>query len=197
MYPLRVQIKLFAENPAAVDQEAFIAIFQRWIQNHGLESQQLIDVADYRHVFQGPGVVLIAFDADYALDSGNGELGLLYTRKRQTSDLATQLDESFRGLLNAAALIEAEKAFGTKFRTDRLEIRIVDRLNYPNAPETFARVEGDFRAVLSSVYGATAFTLKPLNSDPRLLFGGLVEAPGAPDVKTLRETLLANAAKEA
>ena len=64
MIPLRTQVKFFLSNADAVDLAAFAPVFQRWIQQKSLEGQ-LVDVADYRHVFEGPGVVLIGHDSDY------------------------------------------------------------------------------------------------------------------------------------
>ena len=59
---------------------AFSGVFQGWIQRKALDGQ-LIDVADYRHVFEGPSVVLIGHDGDYTIEKRDGRLGLLFTRK--------------------------------------------------------------------------------------------------------------------
>ena len=55
-------------------------MFHDWIQNQRLD-ELLIDVVDYRHVHDGPGVILIAHDAHYAFDTSEGRLGLLYSRR--------------------------------------------------------------------------------------------------------------------
>ncbi len=55
MLPKRISIKLFARNPQVVKPEAFVPVFQRWIQQHAVEGL-LIDVADYKHVPDGPGI---------------------------------------------------------------------------------------------------------------------------------------------
>src|SRR5579871_4797500 len=101
MIPFRLQLKFFAADPAAVDLSKFTGIFQRWIQQKPLDDM-LIDVADYRHVFEGPGIVLIGHESDYALDVSKGRPGLLFTRKRQRdADLHAQLRNSFRLALAA------------------------------------------------------------------------------------------------
>ena len=39
---------------------------------------------DYRHVHDGPDVMLTAHDAHYAMDMADGRMGLLYSRRRET-----------------------------------------------------------------------------------------------------------------
>ena len=68
MLAQQLSVKIFAHDPAAVQPAAFIPIFHRWIQESRLADRLLIDVADYRHVANGPGVLLIGHEAHYALD---------------------------------------------------------------------------------------------------------------------------------
>ncbi|MFN8560709.1 MAG: hypothetical protein U0703_03535 [Anaerolineae bacterium] len=108
--PVRTQVKIFFRNPEAVDTSAFAPLFQRWIQKQALEGL-LIDVADYRHVFEGPGVILIGHESDYAIENRFGRLGLLYTRKHHTdTDLAAHLRQRRRcGWRSAASLADRRK----------------------------------------------------------------------------------------
>ncbi|MBY0396577.1 MAG: hypothetical protein K2X91_08940, partial [Thermoleophilia bacterium] len=78
---VRIGVKLYAEDPAAVRPDRFIPVFHGWIQR-GAVPGLLIDVADYAHVPQGPGVMLIGHEADHAIDLGEGRPGVLYQRKR-------------------------------------------------------------------------------------------------------------------
>ena len=48
-------IKLFAADAEPVDMLKLIPIYHRWIQQHALADDLLIDVADYSHVPAGPG----------------------------------------------------------------------------------------------------------------------------------------------
>lgn len=172
MIPFRVQVKFFFRNPEAVDTAAFTPVFQRWIQQKTLEGL-LIDVADYRHVQDGPGIMLIGHESDYAIESRFGRVGLLYTRKRQADpDLPTQLRNSLRLAVVACQQIEWETSFIPQltFRTDEIEIRFADRLNFPNTPATFDRVESEVSAALSDLYGAHSFSLEPMILDKRYLF---------------------------
>lgn len=172
MNPFRTQVKFFFRNPWDADAAAFTPVFQRWIQKHTLEGV-LIDVADYRHVHEGPGVILIGHESDYAVENRFGRLGLLHTRKRQVdADLPTQLRNSLRLALAACQQIEWETAFipALRFRTAELEIRFADRLNYPNKPESFGKIEDALTAVLGELYGSHHFSLEPVFQDKRYLF---------------------------
>ena len=62
----------------------------------------LLDVADYKHVQEGPGIVLIGHEADYSLDLGGGRAGLVYDRNRgweTMPSLAERVRDVFRGTL--------------------------------------------------------------------------------------------------
>jgi len=187
MIPSRTQVKFFLDHPEGIDLSAFSAVFQRWIQGQVLEGL-LIDVADYRHVFEGPGVVLIGYESDYAVESRDGRIGLLYTRKRQLEpDLGTQLRTSFRLALAACELLESETAFEPrlKFLADEIELRFPDRLQLPNRPETFDRIKDDLGAVLADLYGMTPVNFAPLQNDPRRLFSVGVQGEGVTDISSL------------
>ena len=75
MIPKRISAKLFATDPSAeVDADAFISVFHEFIREKSVEGI-LIDVADYSHVPEGPGVVLIGHDVDYSIDMNEGKAG--------------------------------------------------------------------------------------------------------------------------
>ena len=50
------------------------AVFHQWIRD-SVCPEMLIDVADYRHVPAGPGVMLIGHEANYSLDNRENRLG--------------------------------------------------------------------------------------------------------------------------
>ena len=95
----------------------------------------MVDVADYTHVPDGPGVVLVCHDAIYSLDTGGGELGLLYSRRREThpsvqgiASLDDRLTSVFRRALSACARLERERDLaGLSFPGERFELAINDR----------------------------------------------------------------------
>src|SRR5687768_6050569 len=116
MQPLKIQVKIFAERDVPVD--GYVPVFHRWIRD-ALIPELLIDVVDYTHVPDGPAVMLIGHDSDYALDRGGGKLGLLYANKRGAS---IDFPAALRRVLSAARLLEAEKEATERlaFRTDEL-----------------------------------------------------------------------------
>jgi hypothetical protein len=191
MIPLRTQVKFFLENSKGTDLSSFTPVFQRWIQQKALNGQ-LIDVADYRHVFEGPGIILIGYDSDYAIESRDGQVGLLYTRKRQIDpDLQTQLRTSLRLALDACQLLEAETSFTPrlKFRAGELEIRFADRLRVPNQPESFDLVKDDLGAVLAELYGTDGARFAPVSHDPRYMFTIAVQNESANSIGELFHTV--------
>src|ERR1041385_2646635 len=76
----RVCVKLYADS-AAVPDETFIPIFHRWIRDRALDLV-FIDVADYAHVPDGPGVMLVTDAIAFALDRSDGRFGLLAQQRR-------------------------------------------------------------------------------------------------------------------
>lgn len=156
MESTRLHVKFFAES-AAHDLHAYIPVFHRWIREQVL-SELMIDVVDYGHVKDGPGVVLIGHGSDYYLDSGEGRLGLLYSRKRAAPAPADRLSDAFRRALNACRLIEQEKDVpaALRFRTDEILIRVPDRLRAENTDAGFQAIEPEIEAFLSNLYGSDA-----------------------------------------
>ncbi len=73
------------------DLEPAIAVFHRCLQRGWLEGA-LLDVADYRHVPQGPGVLLVGHDVDLGLEHD----ALVLVRKRSDAAAATQLTDLLR-----------------------------------------------------------------------------------------------------
>ena len=73
----KINVKFFVEKDSNVALDTFIPVFHRWIQKNELEGL-LIDVAQYTHMYQGPGVLLIAHEANYSFDETDGRRGILY-----------------------------------------------------------------------------------------------------------------------
>ncbi len=121
---VRIGAKLYARNPEVVVADAYVPLFHGWIQRRGLDGVP-IDVADYKHVPDGPGIMLIGHEADRSIDFGEGRPGVVYQRKR---DLGGTLEERFVLALEAvdrtAADIEADPAAGgVVFERDEILVR--------------------------------------------------------------------------
>lgn len=145
---VKLDVKVLAREAAAADPEEFIPVFHRWITERALP-ELLIDVADYSHVHQGPGVLLVGHDAIYAWDLSRGEPGLLYSRRRETSPelagigtLERRIESLLTCAFRACDLIEAEPGLEGRISFDRrrLELRVNDRL-VPQDDDTAAALK--------------------------------------------------------
>ncbi len=152
----RVHVKLFAEGDTP-DAAALIPVFHRWIREAVIDDELIIDVADYSHVHEGPGVVLIGHASDYYFDLHEGRPGLLYSRKRDLEgDLRARLTDAFARAERAAALLEAEPGIALKFSRAEVLVRIPDRLNAPNEDDAFNAFSPLLEEVASAALGKKA-----------------------------------------
>ena len=159
MESVKYDLKLFLQEPVDVELEDFIPVFHDWIQHQRLD-ELLIDVVDYRHVHDGPGVMLIAHDAHYAMDMADGRMGLLYSRRREThpvrnaiQSVTERLQSVLQCALAACQLLESEPALQgrLKFRGDELLLRINDRLVSPTLAN-FDDLQTHLQPVLARLY---------------------------------------------
>ncbi len=186
MLAQQLSVKLFAHDPAAVDLAGFIPIFHRWIQESRLAGRLLIDVADYRHVANGPGIVLISHEAHYAVDSEHGPLGLQCARRRdEPGPLEDKLASGFRDTLTACRHLEEDPARPIRFRTDRARVAILSRRFAPG-PESWDAARSAFESFTARLYQDLPLKLEP-SSDPRAPFTVDIEVPGAPGLAALLE----------
>ena len=111
-----VNVKLLVKNPEEVDLEPLIPVFHSWIQGQVFE-ELLLDVADYRHVPAGPGVVLIGHQGNYSVDNTDNRLGVRYNRKAALDgNNQDRLKQAARAALTACQRLEAEPGLGGKLR---------------------------------------------------------------------------------
>jgi len=156
-----VNIKIFADQ-ADIQLADAIAIFHRWIQD-SVAPELMIDVADYKHVPDGPGIMLIGHEADYSLDETDGRLGLLYNRKVAVEgDAQAALQQAWDRALTAAKQLESEGPFAGKlhFDTNDVEVLINDRLIAPNTDATWAALSPQIQEFFTGVYGDSNITLE-------------------------------------
>jgi hypothetical protein len=185
----KLQLKIYAQPGHGLELEDFIPVLHGWIKNQVLK-ELTIDVANYAHVPEGPGVVLIGHGSDYFLDEGEGRLGLLYNRKRAAPEPGARLADAFRRAIHAAALLEKEPALAGKlrFRTDDWLFRINDRLAAPNTDETFAACKPELEAIARRMFEGGSFEITRASSG-RQLFAVRLRAPGAPGLSVLLDRL--------
>ncbi len=151
----------------------------------------LIDVADYEHVPEGPGVVLVAHEGNYSLDRADDRMGLLYYRKQPLDGgLPERLLSLGRIVLRAARLLEEEADLGArlKFRGDELQVIANDRLLAPNDERTMAAFRPALERLLAALYGEESCEMVRV-ADPRERFTLQVKSSRPVDVRTLLERL--------
>ena len=170
-----VNAKILVDGDLSVDPGRFIDVFHRWIREGVIEGL-LIDVADYRHVPHGPGVMLIGFDSDYSMDNAGGNWGLLYNRKSPLEGSNDdRLSDALKSAVQACKLLEAEFADdGLKFSRQQFELFINDRALAPNTDETWDACQPILQSFLKSALGHEEFDLQR-ESEPRRRFGVTVK----------------------
>ncbi|HEY1686519.1 MAG TPA: hypothetical protein VGG19_17280 [Tepidisphaeraceae bacterium] len=153
MNPYRIAIKFFLAAP--IDLEKLIPIWHRWIQEQGISGHLLIDVARYEHVSDGPRLVLVGHEANISYDDTDGRPGLIYQRKRpMEGEFGERLSRVLAATIEACSKLESEAELGAKFKTDELELKILDKLEAPNEPGTLKQLEPVIQNVLEKVFGA-------------------------------------------
>lgn len=168
-------VKLFVDG-SEDSLESLIPIFHQWIQQKVFD-ELLLDVADYRHVSAGPGVILIGHEADYSVDNTDGRLGVLYNRKAPLEGTnVDRLKQATRSAITAFQKLDADARAKGKFRFTGKEIEILvnDRLLAPNTPQTRAAFEPELKEFCSKLFGKGAFTLS-FEDDPRKRFAASVK----------------------
>jgi hypothetical protein len=185
-----VNVKLLLRNPGEVDLEPLIPVFHDWIRDQVGEGL-LLDVADYRHVDAGPGVVLIVHEGNYSVDNTDNRLGVRYNRKAALDGSnQDRLKQAARAALTACQRLEAEMRLGGKLRFNgqEIEIFINDRLLAPNCDATRKAFDSNFKTFSEKLFRGSEYSLS-YGNDPRKLFSVSVNAAQPFTVAKLLEHL--------
>jgi hypothetical protein len=186
-----VNVKLLVKNPEEVDLEPLIPVFHSWIQGQVFE-ELLLDVADYRHVPAGPGVVLIGHQGNYSVDNTDNRLGVRYNRKAALDGgNQDRLKQAARAALTACQRLEAEPGLKGKLRFNgqEVEVFINDRLLAPNREGTLEAFKADFQGFSRKLFGNGDYSLSYAGGDPRGLFAVSVKASKSHSVADLLNNL--------
>ena len=185
-----INVKLALQDADEIDLGALIPVFHSWIQDQVCE-ELLLDVADYSHVPDGPGVVLIGHEADYSVDNSDGRLGLRYNRKAViTGTNQDRLEQALRSAVRAARRLEEDAPQGKKLGINgqEIEIWVNDRLLAPNREETRSALESELRTFLGKLLAGNSYTLS-FDPDPRRLLTARIACDRKFSVSELLETL--------
>lgn len=172
-----VNVKLMLENPGEVDLEPLIPIFHSWIQEQ-TPGELLLDVADYRHVHAGPGVVLIGHQGDYSVDNNGSRLGVRYNRKAELDgDNDSRLRQAAVAALSACRRLEDDARLEGRLRFNgkELELFVNDRMLAPNRESTRQGAEPELRDFFGKLFHGGDYSLS-FDSDPRKLFTVFVQS---------------------
>lgn len=185
-----INVKLGFRDPEQIDLGTLIPVFHSWIQDQVCD-ELLLDVADYRHVPDGPGVVLIGHEANYSVDCVDGQLGLRYNRKAVIGGTnQDRFEQAVRSAVRAAQRLEEDAPEGEKLAINgqEIEIWINDRLLAPNRKDSRSALASELRIFLNKLFAGSSYTLS-LEPDPGKLLTARIACERNFSVSELLETL--------
>lgn len=185
MQATKIWLKLYA-TAALPDGGQFLATFHDMIRRKELE-ELMVDVVDYGHVHDGPRVLFVGHESDYAVDYGEERPGLAYQRKRAKApgdgSFAAHLADGLRRLLDLAVRLEKESSLGpVALGSGEIALRIADRLHAPNDAATFAAVKVDLEGAARRLWGDGA-TVTHEPGDRAGLFSARLRGPAGASPK--------------
>jgi hypothetical protein len=173
--------KLHVAGALTIDPAKVVDIFHPWVAGQKVPGVLLVDVAELLHVPDGPGVVAVGYEADYALDHSDGIWGALYRRKTALPGTnAERIAEAMESVAQLAAKLE-EALPGLKFSRTDFELIINDRGIAPNTAATYAAAIPEIEAGLRAALGHGDFKLTKHDKEPRKRFGVTVKSSKAFD----------------
>ena len=165
----RITATVYAPIPEDFELPAIIPVFHRWIRE-GLLPGLPIDIANYEHVHDGPGIWLVGHDGDYGLHTVNGVPGFFYRHKREweVDSLEARLGLVLNRLLGAVGLLERESNLNKlDWQHGELILTFPDRLNSPNNDDSWNQVKQRVRAAIESEFGVETVQLSRVDNDRR------------------------------
>ena len=166
-------IKLFFKPNGSYPSKDFIPVFHNWIKTNSVPEHMLIDVIDYSHIPDGPGIMLIAHEGHFSLDKENNMPGLLYLRKAKIDgDFQKRFESVFAKSLQAAKLlIKNEIGSEVDFQSDSFRFIANDRLLAENNEENQELFSITFNEILTNMYPSGKWVIEDYSqSGERLAF---------------------------
>ena len=186
----RFCVKFFARPETSLDDTVFIEIFHEWIRLKTLPGI-LLDVADYRHVPDGPGIMLITHEINFAMDYSEGRFGLLAQQKlSQGVTQQERIVDLVRATVTFGALLESDPRIAGQLSLEGGAFHFLsnDRLTLPNTAEGFAAIRPDLEAAAAVIYPGQTVSVARLDNDPRDRLTVVVEAQPV-DIQTVAEAI--------
>jgi len=165
-----------------------IPLFHQLIREQALDDL-LIDVADYSHVPEGPGLVLVGHDAILSYGERPGDAAgervsrarLVYSRRRESwravepATPAARLRAALRNTLAAARMLEQRLGERMRWDTRAFEVTLNDRLNAPHADATRLAWRSEVEALAAASYPESRPRVVDRGEDRRARVGFRVE----------------------
>jgi hypothetical protein len=196
-----INVKLLLKDSETLDHgrdlDPVIPVFHSWIQEQSFD-ELLLDVADYRHVQGGPGILLIGHEADYSVDNTDNRLGVRYNRKAAVAGTnQNRLGQAALAALTACQHIQEDTRLSDKlhFNGRDIEVFVNDRALAPNTAATRELLNGEFQAFSQRLFGGSEYSLS-FGDDPRRLLAVSLKASRAFTVGELIENLKSAPAAE-
>ena len=170
-----INVKLLLKDSENLNLDSVIPIFHSWIQDQ-IFDELLLDVADYRHVKHGPGLILIGHEADYSLDNTDGLFGVRYNRKAPLPGAnLDRLIQATRSALVACQRLESDTRLNGEFHFNGEDVHLIinDRLLAPNTEKTREAAMPDFQLLANKLFGHAELTY---SVDPRHLLSACVRS---------------------
>lgn len=183
----RFCIKFVAQPNTNLDEEALIPVFHEWIRERKLPGV-MFDVVDYRHVPEGPGIMLITHEINYAMEHGNGEYGLSAQLKiAESENPAESLVDLVGRAAQFGALLEADDRLAGQVKLNGNQFYYIanDRLNAPNTDAAFTALKGNLEAAAAKIYPSQSVTIARVENDPRERLTVLVSVPDAIEMSAI------------
>jgi hypothetical protein len=165
-------VKIPVAGPLGIDPAKVVDIFHKWVAGQSVVGVTLVDVAELLHVPDGPGVVAVGVEADFALDHTGGIWGVVSRRKDlRPGTNAEKVAQAFAAAAQAAVWLEEAFAGALKFSRTEFELIVNDRGIAPNTKETYAKAIPEIEAALRSLLGHGNFSLARHDREARQRFG--------------------------
>lgn len=179
MTPQRVQLSL-PVTAAPEDLRPAIDVFHRFIQQ-GLVEGMVLDVADYRHVPDGPGVMLVGHDVDYGISQ---EAFTVVRKRHGEDDLDTQVRDLLRMGLGFIEAVADDPRLEVSVDTGTPTVTVLDRrLGDPAAVGD--AVHAVLAPLAAELFGDAADVTVVPADDPRRAPGVRIDADDAAAGKAL------------
>lgn len=185
-----VNVKLMLGNTEDIDFEPLIPVFHSWIQDQVCD-ELLLDVGDYRHVYAGPGVILVGHEANYSVDNAKNRPGVRYNRKAALEGTnQDRLKQATEAALRACKRFESDPSLKGKlhFNEREIEISINDRLLAPNNVASREAIQPELTPFLQKLFAGGEYSLS-YDDSPRNLFSVSVRSSDRYSVTNLLQNL--------